>query len=571
MSEIDITDILVIGSGGAGCRAALEAFHAGAHVTLVTKGAIGRSGTTAFRVADTAGYNAADGIVDPEDSPGKHYGDIIQAGLGMAYEDLAEILTAEALETVPFLERMGVKFERDPATGRFIEVKGCFASRPRMHILKNHGEPIIRAMVPVISSLPIKIVEHMIISRLLVREGRCVGAIGIDGEGRTVIFRAKAVVLCCGGAGRLFKYTLTPPDITGDGYALGLRAGADLVNMEFMQVVLGTVAPSKNQLNTFLWCAKPRLLSSSGEPLLDGYLPADITAGQCMAEKATHFPFSTRDNSKFIEIAVQKEMLKTKIDGGGAFLDLREVTDEVVAQLPADSPLPKLWPLIKEFMTSRGFSIEKEPFPIACFAHAINGGIKIDVNGQSTLSGLYAAGEVAGGPHGADRLGGNMLVTCQVFGARAGKAASEEAAEFDHVPLPHEQVRAEEEHLGALRHRGGPLTVQELRRQLQEAMWRGVLVVRRNEGLLKTLDELENIRSDSSKANVGDINDLRSVIELENLIDVGLVITRAALRRTETRGSHYREDFPTTTPSWRKRILMRYESGELIDREEPVQ
>lgn len=566
------TDVLVIGSGGAGCRAALEAFQAGAQVTIVTKGAFGKSGTTAFRVADTAGFNLADGIVDPEDSPQKHYEDIIQAGMGMAYEDLASVLAEEALYTAPYLEKLGVHFEKDPSTGRYIEVKGCFASRPRMHILKNHGEPIIQAMVPEIRKHPIQILEYMFISSLLVKDNCCVGAIGIDAKGHINILRARAVVLACGGAGQLFKHTLTPKDITGDGYALGLRAGATLLNMEFMQVVLGTLFPTKNQFNTFLWCARPRLVNGKNTSLLGDYLPIEITPDQCMNDKSKHFPFSSRDNSKYIEIAVQKEMLKNRIsDQPDVYVDLTIITDDIVSNLSPNSPLTKVWPFIKEYMKRRGFDIHRNPIPVACYAQAINGGLKIDKLGQTTTPGLFAVGEVAGGPHGADRLGGNMLVTCQVFGARAGR----EAAKLATVPIKSvpvkDQTRTEFDRLNAIINQKGTLSVILMKKRIQDAMWKGVLVVRNHKKLKSTIDELNQIKEDINRINVEGFNDLISLLEIENMIDVGKTITLSALHREESRGSHYREDFPATDPAWLKRILVSYPDGKLTQSYEKVE
>jgi succinate dehydrogenase/fumarate reductase flavoprotein subunit len=571
MTAIIDTDVLVIGSGGAGCRAAFEAVQTGCDVTLVTKGLFGKSGTTAFRVADTAGYNFADGIVDPDDHPDRHLEDIRKAGKGMEYEQLARLLANEAVDTAPFLEKLGVSFEKEAASNRYIEVTGCFASRPRMHILKDHGEQIIRAMVPAIKELPIKIVERTLIVELLVQNGSCVGAVGIDAKGLPVVFQSKAVVLGCGGAGRLFKYTLTPKDITGDGYALGLRAGAELVNMEFMQVVLGTVKPTQNQFNTFLWCTRPRLLNASGENFLDYHLPSDVTAEQCMDAKSRHFPFSTCDHSRYIEIAVQKETLKSdQADQAGVFIDLTGITDEVVAGLPPNSPLPKVWPIVKEFMTKRGFSIDTEPVPVACFAHAINGGLKINTDGQSTLPGLYAAGEVAGGPHGADRLGGNMLVTCQVYGARAGRAAAKKASQIDHATFDQTQVAAILDKIESCKQQQGTLKAQQLREHLQETMWRNVLVVRNKVKLENVLGDVAALRSRLPKIKINGINDLRSLLELGNLLDVGEAIITAALHRTESRGSHYREDYPVQDPQWDKRILIGYRHGEIVKREESL-
>ena len=565
------TDVLIIGSGGAGCRAALEAHDSGARVALVTKGGFGKSGTTAFRVADTAGYNMADGIVDPADNPKTHFDDIMHAAMGMAYEDLAWTLAREAPSTASFLESLGVEFEKDPVTGRYIEVTGCFASRPRMHLLKDHGERIIRALIPEIRKRQIPVVEQTTISRILVRDGQCVGAMGIDREGNPVVFRAKAVILASGGAGQLFKYTLTPKDITGDGYALGMKAGADLVNMEFMQVVLGTMHPTRNQFNTFLWCARPGLLDKDKKPFLGKYLPPGISADQCMEDKSKHFPFSTRDRSRFIEIAVQKEMIRSGADSEkAAFVDLTKITDEAVSKLPEGSPLPKVWPLVRDFYLKRGLPIEREPIPIGCFAHAINGGLKINGDGQTTLKGLYAAGEVAGGPHGADRLGGNMLVTCQVFGARAGRAAAKEATRSGFADLPQDEVSREEERLARLKNQKGDLRSDDLKASLQEAMWKGVLVARREEGLRQTLRALADCRENIQRVNFQSGSDLISLLELENLLEVGKAICIAALHRCESRGSHYREDHPQIDPLWEKRILLRWHNDEMQAVEEPI-
>ena len=569
MIENKETDVLVIGSGGAGCRTALEAFQSGAQVTIVTKGAFGKSGTTAFRVADTAGFNFADGVVDPKDNSSKHYEDIIRAGMGMAYEDLASVLSKEAINTAPYLESLGVHFEKDPSTNQYIELTGCFASRPRMHILKDHGEQIIRAMVPEIWKYPIQIVEHTFISCLLLQGDRCVGAVGISSDGNIVIFHAKVVVLACGGAGQLFKYTLTPSDITGDGYALGLRAGAMLINMEFMQVVLGTIYPTKNQINTFLWCARPRLVNSKGNTILERYLPEGVTPEQCMDDKSKHFPFSSRDNSKYIEIAVQKELLKEEGSSQSeVYIDLTGITDDMISTLPENSPLPKVWPIVRDFMEKRGFAIHKEPVRLACYAHAINGGLKVDIHGRTTTPGLFAVGEVAGGPHGADRLGGNMLVTCQVFGARAGREAAKESVNIERSSLPKDQVDAEIMRFNDISEQKGPLTVEALKDRLREAMWKGVLVVRSHDKLTNTINELDQIKDDIQRVNIDGLKDIKSILELENMIDISKAIALSALHRKESRGSHYREDFPETDSAWRKRILIDYQDGVFKKHEE---
>ncbi len=561
-------DVLVIGSGGAGCRAALEAHYQGAKVAIACKGKFGKCGTTAFPVADTAGYNAADGCVDPADSPAEHYRDILQAGLGAAYPELAKVLAAEAPATIPFLEARGAEFQKDPETGRYLEIVGCFASRPRMHILKGHGEPIIRALTAEIREAPVRVFENTLVLELLTSGDRVIGAVGVDRDGRTVVFRAKAVILATGGASQLFKYTLTPPDITGDGYALGLKAGAQLVNMEFMQVVLGTVAPSKNQLNTYLWYARPRLTNARGEEFLGRYLPSGITEDEAMAAKSRHFPFSCRDESRFIEIAVQTEILAGRGTAkGGVYLDLTTITDERINALSVNSPLRKVWPLVSDFLRKRGADLSVRPLEIGCFAHAINGGLKIDEFGRTNVPGLYAAGEVAGGPHGADRLGGNMLMTCQVFGARAGCHAAQLAAQTDLNPIP---KRAEElcVWMAALKGRPGLSAPRDLKKKLQEAMWRRVLVVRTAESLNRALAELHRLQGELAGVRIDDGETLIAFLELENLLLAGTAIIKAALYRRESRGSHYRADFPELDPGWNRRLLVMMDGAGPVIREE---
>jgi succinate dehydrogenase/fumarate reductase flavoprotein subunit len=519
-------------------------------------------------VADTAGFNVADGCVDPEDSPVEHYKDILNAGLGMAYSNLAKVLAEEALATIPFLESRGAEFQKDPETRRYLEVVGCFASRPRMHILKGHGEPIVRALTSEIREAPIKVFEDTLVLELLTSDGRVTGAVGVDRDGRSIIFRTKALILATGGASQLFKYTLTPPDITGDGYALGLKAGAQLVNMEFMQVVLGTVAPSKTQLNTFLWCARPKLTNAKNEEFLGRYLPSVVTIDEAMAAKSKHFPFSSRDNSRFIEIGVQTEILEGRgTTNGAVYLDLTTITDERVKALSADSPLRKVWPFVKEFMNRRGLAPGAKPVEIGCFAHAINGGLKIDEFGRTSVAGLYAAGEVAGGPHGADRLGGNMLLTCQVFGARAGRHAAEFAARSTSSPVP---KRAEEvcTGLASLLGKPGLCTPREVKRKLQEAMWRGVLVVRTAGSLNRTLEELNSLEAELPNVKLEDGESLIAFFELQNLLLAGRAIIQAALHRKESRGSHYRADYPLLRPDYGRPLLLTMDDAGLQVQEE---
>ncbi|MBC7341496.1 MAG: FAD-binding protein [Clostridia bacterium] len=565
-------DVLIIGGGGAACRAAVEAAQAGAQVAMVLKGKLGHSGTTAAHVADTAGYNAADGIVDPSDAPEVHYQDIIQAGQGMANPKLAEILAFEAVPSAKYLESLGVQFERQG--DRYVEVRGCFASKPRMHILRDHGTAIMNALVPLVRQLGITVVEDVTVVDLLVEDGICVGAWGIGADGQPLVLAAPSTILAAGGAGQLFKYSLAPGDITGDGYAMGYRAGAELVNMEFMQAVVGIIHPIKSQFNAFLWALHPRLYNATGEEFLSSYLPAGLTPAEAMDYKSRHFPFSVADPGRYVEIAIQKEKLAGRGSShGGVYVDLTGIGDQDIQALPADSPLRGVYGAVKDWLLARGVDISRLPLEVVVYAHAINGGLKIDEWGETTIAGLYACGEVAGGPHGADRLGGNMLLTCQVFGARAGRAAARRAkAATSSTKALQSKANAQAQiRLQAAFSLAGTSSgienseiavarAKEIRHRLQEACWQGLLVVRTEPGLEALLAELDVMEDDLTRLGQPWQTN-KTLVQTANLITVARVIAAAARKRAESRGGHYREDHPYTSERFAYPLAVRAKEG----------
>lgn len=536
----DSADVLVIGGGGAACRAAVEAADAGAKVAMVLKGKLGKSGATAYKVAEMAGFNAADAQVDPLDSPEEHYKDIMRAAYGMADPELARIVAEEAPQALKKLEEWGVTFERDG--DRYLEFTSCFSTRPRTHVIKGHGEPIIDALVREIRKRDISVYENCQVTNLFIQDNRCIGA-GILGEdGELYPFAAGAVILATGGAGQLFARNLNPPDICGDGYTLGYEAGAQLINMEFMQVGLGISHPIVNLLNAWIWSARPLLTNRFGEPVLERYLPPDITLDVVMDAHARHFPFSSADPARYIEIAVQGEIAAGRgTDEGGIYLDLTSVTASYLNSVPPEDSFRKMWPITRDFLLARGVDVSKQKVQIACFGHAINGGLRIDARGATTISGLFAAGEVAGGPHGADRLGGNMMVTCQVFGARAGRfAAAEARGQKKAREIPPTLVA---EGKAVLKERAGrAVNVSAMKANLQEAAQR-CLIVRRNEaGLQEFLDTVHVLRQEIAAAPPAAPN--RALWELQSLLTVGELMATAASARKESRGSHFRTDYP---------------------------
>src|SRR5690606_33958553 len=327
-------------------------------------------------------------------------------------------------------------------------------------------------------------------------------------------------------------------DITGDGYALGYRAGASLVNMEYIQAGFGTIKPSLNIVMAWFWALMPGFVDVNGRPLLDDVLPEGLSAEEVMRTKVKHYPFSASDASKWLEIAAKRAMLEGRLTPLGGFrLDLRNVDEN---RLVPGSDLAVMWPVSKEWMGKKRLDFENQPLEIGLFGHAINGGLVISENCESTVPGLLAVGESAGGPYGADRLGGNMLLNEQVFGRRAGLRAAQlgrERAARAHARNGDAEVARAPSEGEAPR---------EAARRLKAVMTRDVLIIRNAEGLTRAENQLLALRDELESGRYG-ATSLKQRIELSevhNLLDTGLMIIAAALARRETRGSHYREDYP---------------------------
>ena len=558
------TDVLVIGGGGAACRAALAAHDRHAETVLICKGSFGKSGATAYPVSETAGFNIPDGAADPDDNPDEHLSDILVAGLQMTDENLARILVDGADTARVDLERWGLNFVKDG--DKYLSVTTCFSTRPRTHIIKGHGEPIMRALMKEIGKRSIRVIDATMITDLLVQDNKCVGALGVNQTNdRMMVIQAKATILATGGAGRLFKLNLNPPDITGDGYALAFKAGAELVNMEFMQSGVGIVYPMKNMFHGWLWKLYPELMNSSQSHFVYDHLPNGLDYRRIVDEK-THFPFSSRDNSKFIEISIHKELTAGNgTSNDGIFVDFRHIDPDSIGGDGKYSPLKSLLAMTNEWLSERGVDLQREPFEISTFAHAINGGVRIDQNAHSTIPGLFAAGEVAGGPHGADRLGGNMMLTCQVF----GKLAGEQAAAFSHLQPETKpdrgMVRRTLAALTAKRERTSKDTAGRLKADLASVMWSNLLVVRSEASIRQAARVIAEIQQKLDQGLAAQTpSEFNQLLELENLLATARIIIAAAESRKESRGSHYREDYPQQSNDFNRPLFVRNGGSEVL-------
>ena len=535
-SEILTTDVLVIGGGMAGCRAAIAAADYGGSVVLATKMPLNNGGASTFPVAEMAGYNAGD-----PDIPGdveKHYEDIVNAGQGMANPLLARILAENAPGTIAELEKWGVVFEKE-GDGYYI-FKSCFATSPRTHVIRGHGEPIVKAMSGQIQLRSnINVADDLTVLELDVRDGRCCGAWAIKTDGTFVHISAGAVVIASGGATQVFTRNLNPKDVSGDGYALAYDAGAELINMEFMQSGIGFSHPIVNMFNGYIWAAHPKLHNNVNELFLGKYLPKGMTQEHVMDEHRRHFPFSSSDDSKYLEVGIQKEI---RAGGGspnrGIYADLRHLTDDYIRSINDDCGLHHMWYIARDYMREKGVDLNSQIVEIAVFAHAINGGVNIDESASSTLPGLYAAGEAAGGPHGADRLGGNMMVTCQVFGKIAGENAAKWAAQ--NKAATYSNMQPSEKIMQILHKR---LNNEILIKELQEINQNNLLVCRSEESLSRVLQFTEDAAHELETAKTQDGVDTDN-FRLYAMLLSSRLMAKAALQRKESRGSHFREDYP---------------------------
>ncbi len=563
MIEYVSTDVLVIGGGGAGARAALEAHDSGARVMIVMKGPLGRGGATAYSVSEIASFNVADGLVDPDDNPDEHFRDIIVAGRGMCDERLARILADEAHQSLAELEKWGVQFERED--GRYVEAQTCFHSRPRSHVLRGHAKPILSALIQELKHRRVDMIDGMFVLDLLVRGGRCVGAVALDRGNRMVLIRAKSVVLAAGGASSLFALNLNPPDVTGDGYALGYRAGAELVNLEFMQAGLGIVWPIHQLFSAWLWALYPKVRNGLGEEFVETSLPEGVSLEQCLEAKATHYPFSAIDAALWLDVAIVKELRAGRTSPhGGIFIDFTDIDETRLSRSPRARDAMQLLPLTRDWLKARKVDMSKEPIEVAWFSHAINGGLVTDENGDTSVPGLLAVGEVAGGAHGADRLGGNMMVACQVFGRRAGRRAALLARELPPVSGSAEDSAVLRQWEESLAPRDGDVAPADLKRSLQRLMSDNAIVVRSERSLVRALEGIRGIREEMpGRVSVRSAREAREKQELANLLQVGEMVVSAALLRRETRGSHYRVDFPQTDPDWDRSIISRLDGDKL--------
>ncbi|MFQ5705418.1 MAG: FAD-binding protein [Gemmatimonadales bacterium] len=539
------TEVLIVGGGGAATAAAISAHESGARAMLAVKGRFGVPGVRgAGATSNPIGDYWTIRTVGPKGSffnpPEKVYSDMIQAGLGMADPVLCRIFVDEVSEAVQRLQSMGMRFGN--------KMLATMEGRSN----KQGTNSIVAIQKAIIETTGTAVLEHANLTDLVVDSGRCIGAVGVDDDGDPFVVEAGAVIIATGGVGQLFRYSFNPPGNTGDGYAMALRAGAELFNMEFMQQGLATTWPRQAMIMLYEMEEPYRLLNADGKEFLGNYLPNGYSAHEVSKLKSYHWPVSCRDAAIYLDRAIKGEALAGRGTAhDGIFLDLAHADRGFEPEL------------FVEFILAQGIDVKRDLIQVQIHHHTSNGGIRIDCDAQSTVAGLFAAGE-AGGWQGADRLGGTMLGGSQVFGWRAGRKAAE-VAKGGSSNIPSHILDSVLEPVCRYREARGRKRPTEMRGELQQTMWE-TLIVEKDETSLErarrfVADERDRLVNDLL---VAEPIDVALAFEHRNLLDVAEVIIEAAAQRTESRGSHVRTDFPERNDGeWLTNLVATRSSGEL--------
>jgi succinate dehydrogenase / fumarate reductase, flavoprotein subunit len=529
-------DVLVVGAGGAGLRAAIEALGQGASVGVVSKSLLGKAHT----VMAEGGIAAAMANVDSADGWKPHFRDTMRGGKMLNNWRMAQLHAQEAPERVKELEQWGALFDRTE-DGRILQrAFGGHTFRRLCHVGDRTGLEMIRTLQDRGVHMGFDVYMECTIVRLLTDGGRCAGALAYWREtGRFVLFKAKSVVMATGGIGKAWPITSNSWEYTGDGMALAYEAGAELMDMEFVQFhPTGMVWPPGVQGILVTEAVRGEggiLRNKNGERFMERYDPKRME-------------LSTRDvvaRSIYTEV---KEGRGT--EHGGAYLD--------ISHKPAEYVKKKLPSMYHQFKELADVDITAGPMEVGPTLHYMMGGIRVEAEtAQSSLPGLFAAGEAAAGLHGANRLGGNSLSDLLVFGRRAGLAAAQHAKEVAAPKLDEGQIgEGEREALSAFQRQGGenPYAVH---RDLQEVMQNLVGIFRVRQDMEKALVELAKLKERAEHTSIEGSRMFNPgwhmAIELKSMLTVSEAVTRSALVREESRGAHSRIDFPELSSEWGKK------------------
>ena len=553
-------DVLVVGAGGAGLRAAIEASAHGAKTALVCKSLLGKAHT----VMAEGGIAAAMGNVYPEDNWQVHFRDTMRGGKMLNNWRMAQLHAQEAPERVYELERWGALFDRTK-DGRILQRPFGGHKYDRLaHVGDRTGLEMIRTLQQHAVHQGIEVFMECAISRLLKDGDRISGAVGYWREnGRLILFRAKTVVLATGGIGKAYAVTSNSWEYTGDGHSLAYWAGADLIDMEFVQFhPTGMVWPPS--VKGILVTEGVRgdggtLRNADGERFMFGYIPEFFRSETADTEEEADRWYDDKLNNRRTPDLLPRDEVARAINSevkagrgsphGGVYLD-------IATRRPAEYIRRRLPSMYHQFKQLADVDITAAPMEVGPTCHYMMGGVRVDADtAASTVPGLFAAGECAGGMHGANRLGGNSLSDLLVFGLRAGAGAAEYAKRLSAQPEV-DTKEADAISADVLGHfdRDGKENPYAIQQDLQTTMHTLVGIIRTESELQEALVKIRELKERAAHTGVEGNRQYNPgwhlAMDLRSLLTVSEAITLAAIERTESRGAHTREDYPQTDTEW---------------------
>ncbi len=567
-------DVLVIGAGGAGLRAAIEASAAGSKVGLVCKSLLGKAHT----VMAEGGIAAAMANVDERDNWKVHFADTMRGGQYVNNWRMAELHAKEAPARVHELEAWGALFDRT-SDGRILQRNFGGHRYPRLaHVGDRTGLEMIRTLQDYGIHQGLEVFMEFTILTLLTDDGRVAGAFAYDSErGLFHLFRAKAVVMATGGIGRAYKISSNSWEYTGDGHSLAFEAGAELIDMEYVQFhPTGMIWPPS--VRGILVTEGVRgdggiLLNKDGRRFMFDDIPENYRAQTAEnEEEGWRYTQGDRNARRPPDLLTRDHVARCILrevkagrgsPHGGVFLDISWIK----SRLPNahEYIIRKLPSMYRQFKQLADIDITKEPMEVGPTTHYMMGGVMVDADSQmSTVPGLFAAGECAAGLHGANRLGGNSLSDLLVFGMRAGQFSARFAQEHNFATINGDQIEAAARTAllpfdGNSSERSPGESPFQVQSDLQELMQNQVGIVRQQAEIAQALEAIEGLKQRARRVRVEGNRQYNSGwhtgLALRHLLNVSEMIARPALERTESRGAHFREDYPRQDAEWGKLSL----------------